>query len=588
VKQQLQDLVEKARSGDSEPFEDLVRALEAQTPPAEMLIEYTRSTDAPLRRAAVILARNSSEPDVLDALADLADDPDYRVRRSLAEVIAENSWWPLDGVVRTLLRDEESEVRQAAVRAAGCRPALEIMLVERLGQDADWTVRQQIARELGKVRSRAVLPALLSAFAEDSDGDVCMACASAVEEHLGRLGGYPADLNRPRFALLREARTRIDRYRATNYPRLTAWLDERVTTDVDVESLKTYGAILTADAETGKLTRAYEIDDSIEAVERVLVGDGTRAVVVVGESGCGKTSLIYELVHRLRNHPGGAWHVLRVTPAEFLAGTVYLGEWETKIAKLVEAVSKPRRVVLYVPNLEDLASMGTTSKSDANVATALAPYIERGQIAIIGESTVESFRKGLGAVRHLRRLFHAVQMQPADAGETRTILRAVAIEAGADLSEPLLERLVDLSDFYAASTVQPGRSVDLLRRVLSATTDRARSLTERDVLATISTSTGIPVDFLDDHTPLDRAKLRGFFEGRVMGQPEAIDAVVDLVTLIKAGLTDPNKPFGVLMFVGPTGVGKTELARAVAEHLFGDPAPHGPPRHERVRHLRGV
>src|SRR5439155_22182129 len=96
------------------------------------------------------------------------------------------------------------------------------------------------------------------------------------------------------------------------------------------------------------------------------------------------------------------------------------------------------------------------------------------------------------------------------------------------------------------------------------------SITEQDILLTISQSTGVPVEFLDVATALDRVRVRAFFEARVMGQPEAVEAVVDLVTLVKAGLNDPNKPFGVLLFIGPTGVGKTELARALAEHLFGD------------------
>jgi ATP-dependent Clp protease ATP-binding subunit ClpC len=571
VDDELQGLLERARSGDSEPFEELLAFLRDRGFDAERLIEHIRSDDAVLRRAGVVLARDGADSAVLDALRELAGDLDDEVRLALAEAIEDPAWWPFDSTVADLLQDELGEVRRLAARAAARRPALELALVARLDSDDSWRVRQEIAIGLRDGTPRAVLPVLVTVLAEDSDSDVQRECAVSAENLLVKLGGFPADLVRPRIALLSTAHERVKTH-AAQCPLLAAWLEERVTTDVDVDALKSFGTVLTLEAEAGRLPRAYEVEEAIEALRKVILGEAPRAAVVIGDAGSGKTAVIYELVHRLRHHPDGPWHVLRVAPAEFLAGTVYLGEWETKVRNLVQAVRHPRRALLYVPNLEELATMGMSSKSDANVANALAPHIERGEIAIIGESSLESFRKGLGAVRSLRRLFHTVQLPPSDAEETRTILDAVAVEAGADISAPVLDRLMELADFYASGTVEPGRSVGLLRRLLGALGKRSEPIGERDVLSTISNSTGIPVDFLDDSVPLDRTEVRAFFESRVMGQPEAVDAVVDLVTLVKAGLSDPNKPFGVMLFVGPTGVGKTELARALAEMLFGDPA----------------
>src|SRR5262249_52033457 len=342
---------------------------------------------------------------------------------------------------------------------------------------------------------RAVVPVLLAVLAEDSDNDVQVECAASVEQHLAALGGYGPDLPRPGFALLKEAHQRVGRFRAGLCPSLLAWLEERVNTDVDVELLKTFGTVLTLDAQAGKLPRAYEVDVAVEDVCKVLRGDPPRAAVLVGESGSGKTAIVYELAHRLARDPDGPWCLLRVSPAEFLAGTVYLGEWETKLRNLINAAHHPRRVILYVPNLEELASIGVTSKSDSNVATALAPHIERGDVAILGESTAESFRKGLGAIRSLRRLFHSVQVPPTEPEETRDILRAVADDAGVEVADPVLDRMMELADYYVAGTAQPGRTVGLLRRVLGAVTGESGPVTERHVLNTISTSTGIPVDF---------------------------------------------------------------------------------------------
>ena len=117
------------------------------------------------------------------------------------------------------------------------------------------------------------------------------------------------------------------------------------TNDIDPDELRPYGTVLTLEAEAGRLHRAHGVEDAVAALVKVLTGDAPRAAVLVGESGCGKTALVYELVHRLRIDPDGPWYVLRVAPAEFLAGTMYLGEWETKLKKLVEAVCHPRRVI---------------------------------------------------------------------------------------------------------------------------------------------------------------------------------------------------------------------------------------------------
>ncbi len=338
---------------------------------------------------------------------------------------------------------------------------------------------------------------------------------------------------------------------------------------MDLDGLNEFGTLLTHEADAGKLPRAHGFDAYADAVLQVLDGAPPRAVVLLGESGAGKTALVYELVHRLRDRLDEPVYVLRMAPQDFMVNTRYIGEWETRVRNLVTALRPPRRVVLYVPNLEELAWMGTWSKSDANVASNLAPYIERGELTLIGESTAEAFRKGLGANRSLRRLFHAVELTPADADTTRTILRSVAAGSGIEIADAALERLRELAEYLAAGTVEPGRSVGLLRKVIGLVEPRWQ-ITEQDILDTLSSSTGIPDTLLDDRIALKRDDVRHFFESRVMGQPEAVEAVVDLVTLVKAGLTDPAKPFGVFLFVGPTGVGKTELARALAEHLFGD------------------
>ena len=152
---------------------------------------------------------------------------------------------------------------------------------------------------------------------------------------------------------------------------------------------------MTALAENGTLPRAHCVSDGCETVLKLLRREPWRSIALLGSAGTGKSALMNQLVYELAKPENAGWRVLRISPTDFMAGTKYLGEWETKVRDLVEAIKKPRRVVLYVPNLCDLSAAGKWSKSDMNVASALAPYLEEGTVLLVGESAPEEFERGI-------------------------------------------------------------------------------------------------------------------------------------------------------------------------------------------------
>ncbi len=309
--------------------------------------------------------------------------------------------------------------------------------------------------------------------------------------------------------------------------------------------------------------RAFGIESLLRNVLSYLTGTPRKSVVLLGRSGVGKTALVHELatVPKLR--------VRRVSAQDIMEGTSYLGEWETKVRKLVNQASATKGILVYVPRLDELMHAGKCSKSDRNVLAALAPHIEDGSIVLLGETTPEAFRAGIGGDASLSSLFKVVKLEPASLRTSSAIVRRVAVDEGVRMPPSLCDRLVNLSDLYGANTVQPGKAVHVLREALRLASGQG-ALTLRDILEALSRKSGIPIDLLDDDIPIDVGDVRRFFESRVMGQGKATCAVTDLVVRVKAGVTEPARPLGVFFFAGPSGVGKTELAKAIANFMFGD------------------
>lgn len=573
---EIQTLIESLRRGQYEdPTEKiglLSAALQEQKAEPALLLSLLRAPQIPLRLAAIDACRERQEPDLVNALVALADNSEARIRLKLAEILRHHSGSVPGQALETLHKDADDDVREAAVKSAAGRSEFRASQQTILANDTNWKVRLAAANALEAQKTPVVVKPLFEALTRDSDDDVRRRCGEVIEKRLGEFQTQTEQQLPTEVTLLSTTEKALKQLGTHRFPKLIAWIAARTIVSADLELLAKFGTDLTALALKQTLPRTHYAEEMCGTVLKLIQREPWRSIALLGPTGVGKTALVNELVYQLAKPENGAWRVLRVSPADFMSGTKYLGEWETKVKNLVEAVKKPRRVILYVPNLSDLSAAGTWSRSDSSVASALGPYLEEGSVLLLGESSPQEFERGLGAKPSLARLFDKVLLLEPDVERTREILTAVRNGEKSGVSDEVLEQVMEVSGQFLSHISRPGNAIELLKAAVSFEKESGIVPSFRDILDLLSKSTGVPTDLLDDRTPLNGGKLREFFEERIVGQPEAVDAVIDLVTLIKAGVTDPNKPFGVFLFIGPTGVGKTELARALAEYIFGDPA----------------
>jgi len=313
---------------------------------------------------------------------------------------------------------------------------------------------------------------------------------------------------------------------------------------------------------------------AVEAAERVveyLTQSSPRPVVVVGAPRTGKSTLIRRAMDQLlaRN-----WTALEATPSAINAGMSYVGQLEARTAELVKATAPDRHFLWVAPDFTSMLTVGTTTTSPTRgLASLLREALQGRHITVLGECSREEWTHACLLAPWLEECFEVVEVPIPDPTQTIELVESWYRERKKmPVVRELTQEAWNLVRQFQQESQRPGNLFDLMRRACEDAQRRQgpRSLpTRADLLTSLSRATGLPLELLDVRHVLDPGELEAHFKSRIHGQDEAVACLVDRVAMMKAGVTDPTRPLGVFLFAGPTGTGKTELAKTLAAWLFG-------------------
>jgi ATP-dependent Clp protease ATP-binding subunit ClpC len=344
-------------------------------------------------------------------------------------------------------------------------------------------------------------------------------------------------------------------------------------TTPDRDYLQTFGRFVERSSDQQLLVEHDAVKDLLARAEACIVQQPPRSLLVVGEPRSGKTAFLMMLA---LGAEASGWSLFEAGGAHLQAGQTYIGELEERLRRLTSELAVDKRVLWHAPDFLQLATSGTHKGQSATILDQVLPAVAAGRIVLMSEITPAALTRVLQHRPAVRTALELVRLRPLTDAETAALAGRVAQRIAAHVAiaiEPdALETITHLARHYLGTGQMPGAVLDLLKLSVQRALAHEAPLVRRDeVLATMAQLTGMPQKVLDDRERVDLSVLRRFFSARVIGQDEAVDAVVDRIAMLKAGLTDSSKPVAVFLFAGPTGTGKTELAKTLAEFLFGSP-----------------
>ena len=402
--------------------------------------------------------------------------------------------------------------------------------------------------------------------------------------------------------------------------------------------LSRYGKDLTEQARLGHLDKVIGREQEIERVVTVLSRRTKSNPVLIGEAGVGKTAIVEGLASRIvKNEVPGTLigkHIYEVDLSSMIAGTRYRGEFEERIKGVIDEASSDDSIILFIDELHILCGAGAGSDSSMDAANILKPALARGEITLIGATTLDEYRKTIEKDKALARRFQTVVVEEPSAAVTFRIMKGIKghyeSHHGVKIPDNMLETAINMSQRYLNDRFMPDKVIDIIdeaaaiakvaadakgggkykklkieqstlnekmeeavekedyEKAATIKTELARldkeikalekagvndevspELTEANLATAVSLKTGIPVSKVHGSELEHLLTLEDHLRESVIGQDEAIQQIAKAIRRGRSGIADSKRPIGSFLFMGPTGVGKTELARVIAREVFG-------------------
>lgn len=345
--------------------------------------------------------------------------------------------------------------------------------------------------------------------------------------------------------------------------------------------INAYCTNLSALAKKRKIDPVIGRADEIEKIQLVLARRNKSNVLLVGDPGVGKTAIAEGLARQIQEKKVSPFlfdhEVLMLDIGAMLAGSKYRGDFEERVKNVFAAIEARGNAIVFIDEAHMMQGAGASTTGSNDMSNMLKPILSKGKIKVIASTTWEEFRKSFEKDRALMRRFQRVNVEEPTPELAVKILKGLKKyyeeHHAVEITNGAIEQAVKLSVKYMADKKLPDKALDVIDcacarfKLVESTTDAANVVDVEQVMFEVSKMINLPIENLDQRESKNLSTLDTALKQSVYGQDQAIDALLDKVFVAQAGMKHPDKPIGSFLFSGPTGTGKTETARVLAQRM---------------------